>query len=116
MATEKDRERQRRAYAADPAKGRAKCKRYYDNNLQAQRVRVRANARRFANLPQPTREDPGFCECCGRLTEEVLCLDHSHITGDFRGWLCKACNRGIGSLGDDTAGVEKALAYLRRVS
>jgi hypothetical protein len=41
-------------------------------------------------------------------------LDHDHVTGKFRGWLCGACNRGIGMLGDNLAGVMRAAAYLQR--
>ena len=32
----------------------------------------------------------------------------------FRGWLCRSCNVGIGQLGDQIDGVEKALTYLRK--
>jgi hypothetical protein len=42
-----------------------------------------------------------------------LNLDHCHDTKMFRGWLCRSCNTGIGSLGDDIGGLEKALVYLR---
>jgi hypothetical protein len=41
-------------------------------------------------------------------------LDHDHLTREFRGWLCGACNRGIGLLGDDVNGLRRALAYLER--
>jgi hypothetical protein len=41
-------------------------------------------------------------------------LDHCHVTGRFRGWLCHACNTGLGELGDDVASVRRALAYLER--
>ena len=40
-------------------------------------------------------------------------LDHTHDgSNTFRGWLCASCNRGIGGLGDDVAGVLNALVYL----
>ena len=55
------------------------------------------------------------CECCGvefgniRATN-YKCVDH---TGNMiRGVLCSACNLGIGKLGDDVAGVQRALDYL----
>ena len=61
---------------------------------------------------------PDHCECCGSHKEkyrgEKLHLDHDWDTHKFRGWLCGACNRGIGNLGDDIEGVLKALAYLKR--
>ncbi len=39
---------------------------------------------------------------------------HCHVTGVFRGWLCNKCNAGFGMLGDNLAGVERRLEYLRR--
>ena len=70
----------------------------------------------------------GLCACCGnepdikigRDTRRVqgrqqspsLVVDHDHFTGQIRGLLCIPCNRGIGLLGDDAAGVRFALKYL----
>jgi hypothetical protein len=48
--------------------------------------------------------------------EEPLACDHDHQTGEFRGWLCKNCNIGLGLLGDDIAGIRSMLAYLERSS
>ena len=50
------------------------------------------------------------CDCCGK--DKRLQLDHCHETGLFRGWLCKSCNVGIGSLGDNLEGLTKAITYL----
>jgi hypothetical protein len=44
----------------------------------------------------------------------VLHLDHCHVTGSFRGWLCGKCNTGLGMLGDNIAGLKAAIAYLER--
>lgn len=69
---------------------------------------TRKIARKTRKLPEPTN-----CECCGReQPERALSLDHCHSTGKFRGWLCHLCNTGVGALGDNIAGVTKALAYL----
>lgn len=65
--------------------------------------------------PVPTRPRPDFCECCGRAPEgRGLALDHCHITGIFRGWLCATCNMGIGALGDTLEAVTAAVGYLKR--
>jgi hypothetical protein len=54
------------------------------------------------------------CEICRR--EGPTELDHCHTTGAFRGWVCTLCNLGLGKLGDDVAGVRRAIAYLLRSS
>jgi hypothetical protein len=60
---------------------------------------------------------PEICDCCEKpVTPKELYLDHCHATGVFRGWLCNQCNTGIGSLGDNKAGLLKGVAYLERVS
>ena len=52
------------------------------------------------------------CDCCGK-TDVKLLLDHCHDTHQFRGWLCKACNSGIGQLGDNLDGLFQAVTYLQ---
>lgn len=45
----------------------------------------------------------GQCDCCGIAEADLpirLVIDHNHRTGDFRGFLCNNCNRGIGLLSD----------------
>jgi hypothetical protein len=59
----------------------------------------------------PPYPRPEFCEICHR--RKRLCLDHDHVDGKFRGWLCASCNRGLGLLGDSEFRVETALRYLR---
>ena len=56
------------------------------------------------------------CNCCGIEPKhyDKLQLDHCHETKTFRGWLCRSCNLGLGQLGDNIEGVEKALKYLRK--
>ena len=51
------------------------------------------------------------CDCCGRV--DKLQLDHEHSgSRKWRGWVCKSCNIGLGHLGDSSAGLLRALAYL----
>ena len=55
----------------------------------------------------------GFCHCCGRKSDS-LHFDHDHNTKKYRGFLCHFCNTGIGKLGDNIEGVNRALRYLER--
>jgi len=65
--------------------------------------------------PEPTRPKPDFCECCGKPPRKNgIHLDHCHLTGGFRGWLCGPCNQGIGLLGDTESGLKSAIEYLIR--
>tara|TARA_Y100001935_G_scaffold255069_1_gene266348 strand:+ start:3996 stop:4367 length:372 start_codon:yes stop_codon:yes gene_type:complete len=57
--------------------------------------------------------DTGFCHCCGRKSDS-LHFDHDHNTKKYRGFLCHFCNTGIGKLGDNIEGVNRALRYLER--
>jgi hypothetical protein len=78
------------------------------------------SSRKSAGLPEPTRPCPTVCERCKKPeavkskngTPRVLCLDHDHETGEFRGWLCQACNTGIGKLGDTSKDLFQAAYYL----
>lgn len=57
-------------------------------------------------------ESQGYvCKLCGM--DKILVPDHDHESGKVRGALCHGCNVGIGHLGDNVAGLERALAYLK---
>lgn len=59
----------------------------------------------------------GLCAICKQpeRTErnQLLPVDHDHLTGRFRGLLCSHCNRAIGLLGDDPEIIEAAARYVR---
>ena len=55
------------------------------------------------------------CDLCGRV--ERLCIDHCHVSGQFRGFICAGtCNIGLGMLQDSEAGLQLALEYLQRAN
>ena len=87
---------------------------YRDNDEY--RAKNRNEWRAARGFPTPTRPTPLNCELCDcLLTGGVQThLDHDHVTGKFRGWLCNRCNRGLGHFGDTIAGLERAIAYLKR--
>lgn len=53
--------------------------------------------------------------CLGLVEDKgmKLCLDHNHNTNEFRGWICRECNIGLGLLGDC---VDVAIKNLQRYS
>lgn len=56
----------------------------------------------------------GHCALCPATSsgDRPLSVDHDHTTGRIRGLLCRKCNTAIGSLGDDVAGLLRALVYV----
>ena len=60
----------------------------------------------------------GKCAICGLQEKEhrnqVLNVDHNHLTKKVRGLLCNNCNRGIGHLKDSLSNLENALSYLKK--
>lgn len=56
----------------------------------------------------------GACAICKQPQNTALCVDHDHFTGDVRGLLCTACNRGLGLLGDTIEDIENAFDYLKK--
>lgn len=57
----------------------------------------------------------GLCKICGQpdtTKRGVLHIDHCHATGTVRGLLCHHCNLMLGNARDDTAILQKAIAYL----
>jgi hypothetical protein len=58
----------------------------------------------------------GRCEICGVLESDLsqrLHVDHDHVSGNFRGFLCGKCNRMLGYADDNKAILEKAIDYLK---
>ena len=62
------------------------------------------------------RKMPDNCECCGRPRgKKSLCCDHIHGSDLFRGWICQACNKGIGmTIDDPDIGHKKVLRYYKK--
>ena len=70
---------------------------------------VNAEARSVRKTAPPK---PDLCTCCHG--KKILQIDHIHGTTIFRGWACRNCNTGIGSLGDTLEGVLQAAIYLEK--
>lgn len=107
----------RRWSARNIKKRRAYARAKYRRDKAADPAKILAACRRKRNLPAATRPAPHVCECCGQPPGVgAMNLDHDHVTGAFRGWLCRKCNSGIGLLGDTFVKVMRAATYLRRNS
>jgi hypothetical protein len=64
----------------------------------------------------------GMCWLCRTKPGVVVDHDHSCCPTGYRGCgkcvrgvLCNGCNTGLGSLGDNVEGLEKAIAYLKMI-
>ncbi len=121
-ATPKYREKER-AYAARPDRVKLRKLRQASSEHREKQKAYEQSARRKTlervrrgQTEPPNRPSLNLCECCGSFMQgKTQNEDHDHVTGYFRGWLCNKCNTGIGLLGDDLAGVQKAMKYLSTV-
>lgn len=62
------------------------------------------------------KSQDGRCAACREpLTTEgrQMHLDHDHVTGRVRGFLCRGCNHAVGQLKDSPLRCEQLAAYLR---
>jgi len=85
---------------------------YVDNLDNRCKKCIKEHAKIRSNLFKSSPPKPKYCECCKKETTKLV-LDHDHITKKFRGWICDACNTGIGKLGDNLEGLQNAIQYLK---
>lgn len=81
--------------------GRNKCR-----VCSAAKRLARKTQRPWLEVLQEIGLPPARCPVCKRVDNEsdwwhTLVPDHDHSTGHFRGWLCGACNKALGMVGDD---------------
>jgi hypothetical protein len=50
------------------------------------------------------------CQIC--KSNNKLCIDHDHTTGDIRGLLCSSCNKALGLFCDNIDLLKNATFYL----
>ncbi|MBC6442422.1 MAG: hypothetical protein GDA53_04720 [Rhodobacteraceae bacterium] len=56
-----------------------------------------------------------ICEKCGIVGVTVkIVLDHGHLTGDARDYICDSCNTGLGRFRNGKDFIRNALAYLEK--
>jgi len=81
-------------------------------NPEAQRERMRQfkerrEAQRVAVAGRPRQS---CCELC--QADGPTVWDHSHVTGEFRGWICDRCNKTLGMVRDDKELLRAMADYL----
>lgn len=59
------------------------------------------------------KDRPKSCDVCGS-DSSVICWDHCHKSGEFRGWLCRNCNLALGFSKDNPDLLRKLAAYLEK--
>lgn len=61
--------------------------------------------------------EPFQCPICLKITipglTSKIVLDHDHITGEVRGWICDSCNTGLGRFKDSIPLLDMAILYLK---
>lgn len=62
---------------------------------------------------------PNKCPICKKSEKEILdkigrgfVIDHCHITGVVRGYICSHCNKGLGHFKDNIQSLQNAILYL----
>ncbi len=55
---------------------------------------------------------PDECELCG--SPDRICVDHDHVTGEVRGFLCHKCNCALGQVNDDVKILGLLIEYLEK--
>lgn len=76
---------------------------------------ISKNYTRLNREKKAKRTRPDVCECCGQPPKRrAIHWDHDHVTGEFRGWLCHACNGALGQVDDSVERLQLLIAYLQR--
>lgn len=52
-----------------------------------------------------------LCKICGQI--KPLVVDHCHVSGKVRGYICSACNSMLGYAQDNLNTLQKAIEYLK---
>lgn len=93
-------------------KGKVRCNEAIKNDKRNRHARL-------SGLPISVQGDngttslqhrPNNCQIC--FGEGIICYDHNHATGEFRGWLCRSCNVGLGYFRDNAEYLASAIKYL----
>lgn len=99
-----------------------KSREWYENNRERSNANSRAwKLRRWGltedELKEIVKSQGNKCLIClnefTQLGKRSFVIDHDHESGIRRGIICTLCNTSIGHLGDNVAGLQRALDYLK---
>ena len=71
-----------------------------------------ASDRKRKYLYKDAEPKPSKCDICA--STKRICYDHNHQNGEFRGWLCNACNIALGCVNDNPNTLRALADYLQR--
>jgi hypothetical protein len=91
----------------DESKSRGKCTNHINRDSVAGKTKCQECLDYYRLLKEKFREAKfgvvyptwWLCDCCSNpisYRKREIRLDHDHVTGLFRGWLCVYCNAGVG--------------------
>ena len=101
----------------EPKELRNDCK-----SCQKKQGNLVKNLKKYYPKPNPATHK---CECCKKGREEFVntqwadnpfVLDHDHITGEYRGWICQYCNTALSRVFDDVNTLRNMIDYLERTT
>lgn len=101
-----------------PYKDRQKQLRYWSDyqKKHPEKVKVRDLKRRYGisgiDYQKLVNNQNGKCAICKRTLP--LNLDHNHETGQLRELLCRGCNWGIWSFGENVKRLKAAADYIQK--
>lgn len=97
-----------------PQPTEAKLRRHWGKAAEVREAELRERRRHADRLHElrkaAPRPKPSDCEVCGSFG--TIVLDHCHLTGKFRGWLCANCNFALGLARDSPETLRKLADYL----
>ena len=67
--------------------------------------------------PRPEMGEEFSCPICLKVIirehRNDVVLDHSHVDGSIRGWLCSSCNTSLGKFNDDPEVLKRGMEWIK---
>ena len=90
------------------------CRECYSKKIKINKEEKKAYE---AKHPRPKIGEEFTCPICHRKKirnfQNDVVLDHSHIDGSVRGWVCSSCNTSIGKFYDDPNILQRAIDWIK---